>query len=137
MKNLERYFDLFDQSKTSELAMKELLNLFSNEITFILNGHVKEGIDNWESFVKQVFRENSDIKHMFEGWKKVEGTDYYETPWAVCGKRSTGTVFVQTGKDIAKLDDNDKIVYLENIPDNKAMFESYKELKSSHYITKI
>ena len=66
----------------------------------------------------------------FEGWKKVGGTDYYETSWAVCGKRSSGTVFVQTGKDIAKLDDKGKIVYLENIQDNTDMFKFYKKCKT-------
>jgi len=51
----------------------------------------------------------------------------FETPWAVCGKRATGSVFTQTGKDIAKLDKNGKIIYLENVPDNTNMFDSYKK----------
>lgn len=41
MKNLEKYFDLFDQSRTSEKAMEELVSLFSDDIVFILNGHEK------------------------------------------------------------------------------------------------
>ncbi|MGE7877939.1 nuclear transport factor 2 family protein [Peribacillus muralis] len=126
MKNLEKYFDLFDQSRTSEQAMEELVSLFSDDIVFILNGHEKKGIENWKLFVKMIFQENSDIKHMFEGWKKVEGTDLFETPWAVCGKRSSGTVYTQTGKDIARLNDDGKISYLENVPDNADMFANYK-----------
>ncbi|MGE6376664.1 nuclear transport factor 2 family protein [Peribacillus muralis] len=126
MKNLEKYFDLFDQSRTSEQAIDELVSLFSDDIVFILNGHEKKGIENWKLFVKMIFQENSDIKHMFEGWKKVEGTDLFETPWAVCGKRSSGTVYTQTGKDIARLNDDGKISYLENVPDNANMFANYK-----------
>lgn len=128
MKNLEKYFDLFDQSRTSEKAMEELVGLFSDDIVFILNGHKKSGIESWKLFVKTIFQQNSDIKHMFEGWKSIEGTDLFETPWAVCGKRTSGTVFTQTGKDIAKLNDEGKISYLENVPDNTNMFETYKKL---------
>ncbi|TDL31081.1 nuclear transport factor 2 family protein [Jeotgalibacillus sp. S-D1] len=127
MQNLEKYFDLFDHARTSDKAMDELVSLFSEDIVFVLNGHKKTGIENWKLFVKKVFQENSDIKHMFEGWKSIEGTDLLETPWAVCGKRSSGTVFTQTGKDIAKLDAAGKISYLENIPDNTNMFEEYKK----------
>ncbi|MEH7609194.1 nuclear transport factor 2 family protein, partial [Priestia megaterium] len=101
----------FDQSRTSEQAFEELVGLFSDDIVFVLNGHEKQGIENWKLFVKMVFKENADIKHMFEGWKAVEGTDKFETPWAVCGKRASGSVFTQTGKDIAKLDDSGKISY--------------------------
>ncbi|WP_285767080.1 nuclear transport factor 2 family protein [Peribacillus sp. SI8-4] len=126
MENLEKYFDLFDQSRTSETAMEELTSLFTDDIVFVLNGHEKTGIENWKLFVKTVFKENSDIKHMFEGWKKAEGSDLFETPWAVCGKRSSGTVFTQTGKDIARLNNEGKICYLENVPDNTNMFASYK-----------
>jgi hypothetical protein len=109
MENLNRYFDLFDQSRTSEQAFEELVGLFSEDIVFVLNGHEKQGIENWKLFVKMVFKENADIKHMFEGWKAVEGTDKF-----------------QTGKDIAKLDDNGKISYLENVPDDTNMFDTYK-----------
>ncbi|MGF9889169.1 nuclear transport factor 2 family protein [Priestia megaterium] len=126
MENLNRYFDLFDQSRTSEQAFEELVGLFSDDIIFVLNGHEKKGIENWKLFVKMVFKENADIKHMFEGWKAVEGTDKFETPWAVCGKRASGSVFTQTGKDIAKLDENGKISYLENVPDDTNMFDTYK-----------
>ncbi|MGX1194670.1 nuclear transport factor 2 family protein [Metabacillus sp. SLBN-84] len=125
MKNLNIYFDLFDQSRTDEQAFEELISLFSNDLVFVLNGHKKQGIENFKLFVQMVFTENADIKHMFEGWKAVEGTDTFATPWAVCGKRSAGSVFTQTGKDIAKLNDDGKICYLENIPDNASMFDSY------------
>ncbi|ANC77499.1 polyketide cyclase [Fictibacillus phosphorivorans] len=127
MENLNRYFDLFDQSRTSEQAFRELVSLFSDDIEFVLDGHKKQGIENWKLFVKLVFKENADIKHMYEGWRAVEGTDMFETPWAVCGKRSSGHVFTQTGKDIAKLSKDGKIRYLENVPDNTNMFAAYND----------
>ncbi|AZB42113.1 nuclear transport factor 2 family protein [Bacillus sp. FJAT-42376] len=128
MENLDKYFDLFDQSRTSEKAMEELNALFSDDMVFVLNGDKKSGIENWKLFMKLVFTENSDIKHMYEGWKKAEGADHYETQWAVCGKHSSGRVFTQTGKDIAKVNEHGKIVYLENVPDSKDMFHTYKTL---------
>ncbi|WLR58979.1 nuclear transport factor 2 family protein [Guptibacillus hwajinpoensis] len=128
MENLNKYFDLFDQSRTSDKAMEQLNGLFTDDMVFVLNGQKKEGIENWKLFMEQVFRNNRDIKHMYEGWEKVEGSDLYETPWAVCGKLSSGKVYTQTGKDIAKLNENGQITYLENVPDQKDMFQSYKEL---------
>lgn len=127
MENLDKYFDLFDQSRTSEKAMEELNSLFSKDIVFVLNGHEQTGIKNWELFVKAVFKENCDIKHMYEGWVRKEETATFETRWAVCGKRTSGSVFTQTGKDIAKLNEEGKITYLENVPDAADMFESYKK----------
>lgn len=128
MENLNRYFDLFDQSRTSQKAMDDLNNLFTEDMEFVLNGDKKSGIENWKLFMKMVFQANLDIKHMYEGWKKIEGSDFYETPWAVCGKRADGSVYTQTGKDIAKLNGEGKITYLENVPDSTDMFKSYKEL---------
>lgn len=126
MKNLNKYFDLFDQSRTSEEAFKELVSLFSDDIIFVLSGNEKKGIDNWKLFVKMVYKENLDLKHMFEGWNAVKGTNIFETSWAVCGKNKSGEVYTQTGKDIAKLDENGKIIYLENVPDNSNLFNDYK-----------
>ena len=74
-----------------------------------------------------MFEKNVDIKHMYEGWKFNEETQKYETRWAVCGKKKDGTVYTQTGIDIAKLDENGKITYLENVPDNAQLFDSYKK----------
>lgn len=41
-----------------------------------------------------VFKENVDIKYMFEGWKVVEGIDKFEMFWVVCGKCVSGSVFI-------------------------------------------
>ncbi|MDN4524654.1 nuclear transport factor 2 family protein [Fictibacillus fluitans] len=128
MENLNRYFDLFDQSRTSQKAMEELNHLFTEDMEFVLNGDKKSGIGNWKLFMERVFAANSDIKHMFEGWKKTADTDQYETRWAVCGKTASGKVYTQTGKDIAKLNNEGKIIYLENVPDNTELFQTYKEL---------
>ncbi|MEW4307149.1 nuclear transport factor 2 family protein [Rossellomorea marisflavi] len=127
MENLQKYFDLFDQSRTSEKAFEELSGLFTEDMMFVLNGHEKHGIDQWNQFVKMVFQENVDLKHMFEGWVYDEKEDLYVTPWAVCGKRKSGEVYTQTGKDFAKLDTSGKITYLANVPDNTDMFSDYKK----------
>lgn len=126
MEFLEKYFTLFDESRISEKARLELISIFSKDMCFVLDGHKKEGIEEWENFLDLIFANNSDIKHMYEGWKFVEETKTYETRWAVCGKRKDGTVYTQIGKDIAKLDEHGKIKYLENIPNDSALFNSYK-----------
>lgn len=125
MENLNKYFDLFDQSRTSKCAMEELNQLFTEDFVFVLNGDRKQGIETWKQFMKMIFQNNIDIKHMYEGWEKVEGSDLYETRWAVCGKLASGKVYTQTGKDMARLNDSGKIVYLENVPDVQDLFNSY------------
>ncbi|WP_027953821.1 nuclear transport factor 2 family protein [Halobacillus kuroshimensis] len=125
MKNLDLYFDLFDRSRTSEQAEEELHQLFSEDMVFVLNGDRNEGIDNWKSFVRSIYENNVDLKHMYEGWRKHEGTDLYVTKWAVCGKLASGKVYTQTGIDKAMLNENGEITYLENIPDQQDLFASY------------
>ncbi|AKO93125.1 nuclear transport factor 2 family protein [Priestia filamentosa] len=129
MENLEKYFMLFDQSRTSEEAFEQLADLFTDDMEFVLNGYKQAGIKNWRNFVKMVYTENKDLKHMYQGWEKVQGdeTRTYETRWAVCGKRASGEVYTQAGKDIAKLDEDGKITYLENVPDNTKLFQTYKK----------
>ncbi|UNL87030.1 nuclear transport factor 2 family protein [Priestia koreensis] len=128
MENLQRYFGLFDESRTSTQAMEDLFSLFSDDMSFVLNGDRKEGIESWKMFMKMFYEYNSDIKHMFEGWERVEGTDQYQTKWAVCGKKKTGEVFTQEGIDIARLDESGKICYLENVPADSAAFQQYKQI---------
>ncbi|MDO4535973.1 MAG: hypothetical protein Q4B63_09210 [Clostridium perfringens] len=126
MEVLEKYFRLFDEARTNTIAREELNNLFTRDICFVLNGVEKNGIDQWEIFLDLIFKNNLDIKHMYEGWNFIEEKNLYETRWAVCGKRKDKSVYTQTGKDIASLDENGKIKYLENVPDNTDLFERYK-----------
>lgn len=63
---------------------------------------------------------------MHEGWEFKEETQKYETRWAVCGKSKNGKIYTQVGKDIAQLDENNKIKYLANVPEDSALFDSYK-----------
>jgi hypothetical protein len=126
MESLDKYFTLFDESRISKKARLELINIFSKDMSFVLNGQKKNGIEEWKNFLDLIFINNLDIKHMHEGWKFVEETKTYETRWAVCGKRKDGTVYTQLGKDIAELDENGKIKYLENIPNDSELFNSYK-----------
>ncbi|OOM79278.1 hypothetical protein CLPUN_16480 [Clostridium puniceum] len=126
MESLERYFTLFDESRISKKARLELINIFSENMSFVLNGREKNGIEQWENFLDLIFTNNIDIKHMHEGWKFIQETKRYETRWAVCGKRKDGTVYTQLGKDIAELDEDGKIKYLENVPDNSGIFNVYK-----------
>lgn len=127
MEYLEKYFRLFDETRTSEIAKKELLSLFTEDVTFVLNGYTKSGIDQFRAFVNSVYENLLDLKHMYEGWNLNEETGRYETKWAICGKRKDQTVYVQTGIDIVELDDNGKIKYIENIPDDSNMFNEYKK----------
>jgi len=122
---LDRYFDLFDASRTDEQAFTDLVSLFSDKITFVLNGQEQHGIEAWKQFVRMVFTANQDIKHMYAGWVPSAAGDTMETRWAVCGKRADGSVFTQDGMDIARLDADGKIVYLANVPDDTAMFNQY------------
>ena len=126
MENLEKYFTLFDESRISPKARLELINIFSENMSFVLNGYEKNGIEEWKNFLDLIFTNNIDIKHMHEGWKFIKETKRYETRWAVCGKRKDGTVYTQLGKDIAELDEDGKIKYLENVPDNSGIFNVYK-----------
>ena len=126
MEYLEKYFRLFDESRTSSKAREELISIFTEDMSFVLNGYKKTGIDEWENFLDLIFLNNLDIKHMYEGWNFIEKTGQYETRWAVCGKKADGTVYTQLGKDIAEIDEKGKIKYLENVPDNSGIFNSYK-----------
>lgn len=108
---LERYFTLFDESRVSSEARAKLINIFSQDMSFVLNGYKKDGIREWEKFLDLIFKNNIDIKHMYEGWNFNEESKRYETRWAVCGKKSDGTVYTQVGKDIAELDEEGKIKY--------------------------
>lgn len=123
---LDKYFPLFDESRISKDARKELISLFSEDITFVLNGHEKHGMKEWENFLDLIFTNNTDIKHMYEGWEFNKETQKYETRWAVCGKSQNNKVYTQVGIDIAQLDENNKIKYLANIPEDSALFDSYK-----------
>ncbi|MBE6050230.1 MAG: hypothetical protein E7214_06080 [Clostridium sp.] len=76
---LERYFDLFDKSIVDKESRDNLINLFSEDMSFVLNGYKKDG-----------------------------------------------TVYTQVGIDVAELDEFGKIRYLENVPDDSKLFNSYK-----------
>ena len=117
MNVLDNYFKLFDEAKESEESFNKLNALFSDDITFVLNGRTFNGKNAWENFVKQVFGSNKELKHMYNGWEQNEdGT--YATKWAICGNRYETGVYTQEGIDVAKLDSNGKIIYLENKPNN-------------------
>lgn len=117
MNVLDNYFKLFDEAKESEESFNKLNALFSDDITFVLNGRTFNGKNAWENFVKQVFGSNKELKHMYNGWEQNEdGT--YATKWAICGNRYKTGVYTQEGIDIARLDINGKIIYLENKPNN-------------------
>ena len=126
MEYLERYFRLFDKTRTSEEAKEELMSLFTDDVVFVLNGYTQSVKDKFRAFVTSVYENLIDLKHMYEGWKLNEETGRYETNWAICGKRKDQTVYTQTGVDIVELDENGKIKYIENIPKDSNMFSDYK-----------
>ncbi|PKI21079.1 polyketide cyclase [Staphylococcus succinus] len=123
MDTLDAYFKLFDEARYSETSFDALVALFSENITFVLNGHAYHGKEAWANFVKKVFEMNEDLKHMSNGWyQKDDGS--YEAKWAICGKRYATGVYTQEGIDIAKLDKDNKISYLENKPYDANLFSS-------------
>lgn len=126
MEYLERYFRLFDETRTSEEAKEELMSLFTDDVVFVLNGYTQSRKDKFRAFVTSVYENLIDLKHMYEGWKLNEETGRYETNWAICGKRKDQTIYTQTGVDIVELDENGKIKYIENIPKDSNMFSDYK-----------
>lgn len=126
MQYLEKYFRLFDETRNSEDAKEELMNLFTDDVIFVLNGYKQSGKDKFRAFVTSVYENLIDLKHMYEGWKLNEKTGRYETNWAICGKRKDQTVYTQTGVDIVELDENGRIKYIENVPNDSNMFSDYK-----------
>ena len=127
IEKLDKYFGLFDASRTSKEARDELISIFTEDMSFSLNGYSKSGIEEWKKFLDLIFQNNLDIKHMYEGWKFNESIQKFETRWAVCGKKKDGTVYTQVGIDIAELDKDGKIKSLENVPDDADLFNSYKK----------
>lgn len=119
---LNTYFRLFDEARTDERAMNDLLSLFVPDAEIVLNGSRRTG---FEDFVRAFYANNRDVKHMWDRWElQPDGT--YQANWAVCGQSSAGHVYAQTGVDIARLNEAGKIVYLENVPTDKTAFATYK-----------
>ncbi|OCT15080.1 polyketide cyclase [Paenibacillus pectinilyticus] len=121
MDNLNQYFDLFDQSRTDANAMERLLQLFTPDAEIVLNGATRFGFDD---FIKAFYTNNADVKHIWESWEPRQDGSYVSN-WAVCGKTVAGKVYALTGIDIAKLDDDGKIKYLENVPNDKNALKNY------------
>ena len=118
---LNTYFRLFDAARTDESAMNDLLSLFTQDAEIVLNGTSRTGFDG---FMKAFYEYNRDVKHMWDGWV-LQADDSYHTNWAVCGQTSEGAVYAKTGVDIARLNADGKIVYLENVPTDKDAFGKY------------
>ncbi|ODP29602.1 hypothetical protein PTI45_01085 [Paenibacillus nuruki] len=118
---LNDYFRLFDASRTDEQAMEQLLNLFITDVEIVLNGSSRKGFKN---FIDMFYQYNIDIKHMHEPWE-LQNNGTYESRWAVCGMSSEGTVYAKTGIDIARVNEEGQIVYLENVQENQDAFSKY------------
>lgn len=123
MNVLDEYFILFDEARYSEESFHKLNELFHDDIEFVLNKKTFKGKEAWKQFVKSVYRTNKDLKHMHNGWTQNEDGSY-ETDWAICGNRYETGVYTQEGKDIARLDANGKIIYLENQPKDDQLFSN-------------
>lgn len=123
MNILDEYFILFDEARYSEESFHKLNELFHDDIEFVLNKKTFKGKEAWKQFVKSVYTTNKDLKHMHSGWTQNEDGSY-ETDWAICGNRYETGVYTQEGKDIARLDANGKIIYLENQPKDDQLFSN-------------
>lgn len=118
---LDDYFARFDEARNGATQKEALHELFSEELIFVLNGREIKGKENWRAFIEKVYETNEQLVHMYNGWEQqADGT--YQTRWAICGKRFETGVYTEEGMDIARLDEQGKIVYLENVPDNTAFF---------------
>lgn len=121
IQTLNDYFRLFDASRTDPQAMEQLLDLFIPDVEIVLNGATRNG---FKTFMDTFYQYNIDIKHMHEPWElQTNGT--YESRWAVCGMSSQGTVYAKTGIDIARVNEEGKIVFLENVQENQDAFSKY------------
>ncbi|WP_239733261.1 MULTISPECIES: nuclear transport factor 2 family protein [Mammaliicoccus] len=123
MNILDEYFILFDEARYSEESFHKLNELFHDDIEFVLNKKTFKGKEAWKQFVKSVYTTNKGLKHMHNGWTQNEDGSY-ETDWAICGNRYETGVYTQEGKDIARLDANGKIIYLENQPKDDQLFSN-------------
>ncbi|WP_337033410.1 nuclear transport factor 2 family protein [Paenibacillus illinoisensis] len=119
---LNNYFRLFDASRTDARAMEDLLSLFTPDAEIVLNGTSRRGFDG---FMKAFYEYNMDVKHMWDGWV-LQPDGSYQTNWAVCGQAGDGTVYAKTGIEIARVNDEGQIMYLENVQDDKDAFRKYK-----------
>ena len=95
--------------------------MFSEDIVFVLNGKSFQGKTAWQNFVRSVFQTNKDLKHMHNGWIKQEDGSF-QTQWAICGNRFESGVYTQEGVDIARINENGMIAYLENKPNDAQLF---------------
>lgn len=121
VQTLNDYFRLFDASRNDPQAMEQLLDLFIPDVEIVLNGAIRKG---FKPFIEMFYQYNIDIKHMYEPWElQTNGT--YESRWAVCGMSSEGTVYAKTGIDIARVNKEGKIIFLENVQENQDAFSKY------------
>ncbi|MGQ8873373.1 nuclear transport factor 2 family protein [Paenibacillus sp. TSA_86.1] len=118
---LNNYFRLFDASRTDKRAMQDLLSLFTLDAEIVLNGNSHTG---FEGFMKAFYEYNQDIKHMWDAWV-LQPDGSYQTNWAVCGQAADGTVYAKVGKDIARVNDEGQIMYLENVQADENAFSKY------------
>lgn len=108
---LDQYFQLSDYAGNDSSAFEELCSLFAQDATLLPNGNSKiRGLEDIRSFFSKFFDTNVELKHV---WLTKNSSEFLETNWAVCGKRKTGELFTLVGKDIAKLNVDGKIEYLE------------------------
>lgn len=121
MQILDDYFILFDEARYSEESFQQLTNLFSDDIVFVLNGKSFQGKTVWQNFVRSVYQTNKDLKHMHNGWIKQEDGSF-QAQWAIYGNRFKSGDYTQEGVDIARINENGKIAYLENKPNDAQLF---------------
>lgn len=121
MQILDDYFILFDEARYSEESFQQLTDLFSEDIVFVLNGKSFQGKTAWQNFVRSVFQTNKDLKHMHNGWIKQEDGSF-QAQWAIYGNRFESGDYTQEGVDIARINENGKIAYLENKPNDAQLF---------------
>lgn len=114
MDTLTRYFKLSDQVEHEPINFEKLVDLFAQNAKVTTNtGTSYEGLQEIRKFFQQFFQTNVSLRHIFEV-QKCE--DQVIVQWGVVGRKAqTNKIFALTGKDIAKLNNQQQIVNLKVI----------------------
>lgn len=117
MNTLEQYFILSDIAGKDSNSFDKLIALFADDAIIDANdGKSYQGRGEIQEFFKHFFQNSTELKHV---WTIVESDKEIIVSWGVVGKRSeTGDIFTLTGKDVARINDEQKIIYLQVIGDN-------------------
>lgn len=111
MSVLDSYFELSDLAGKDQDSFRLLMDCFSEyAIVKTASGSVIEGKKEIENFYREFFKKSQDLRHL---WNTYEGDGTLNADWAVVGRRADGSLFSFLGKDVAEIDEEQKIRKLD------------------------